>query len=174
GVLPAQRRRSSPRRQRYSARLRSAWKRSTSTPWRAKAKEQRAFSSSPKFWLVLCDSTDLAKRSSTRARLSGHRHESGEIGERGAGRRFIFLRHFRAIDPSRTKAEGRRAHHVPAIRRNENGLARRDLEVLGDERIDLGARLVDADRVDRENGIEVASDVGRLDRGGEHLRRAIR
>src|SRR5262245_25031270 len=47
------------------------------------------------------------------------------------------------------------------------------LKALGHERVDLGARLVEADRVDRENGIEVAADVGRGDGRGEHFWRAF-
>src|SRR5438034_469559 len=120
----------------------------------------------PKVWLLSCDSTDLVKRPSTRARSPGGlRDELVEAGERGVRRRFIFFRQVGAIDPSRAKAEGSRAHDVPAVRRNENGLARRDLEALGHERVSLGTRFVEADRVDRENGIEVAADVGCLDGG---------
>src|SRR6266436_7126784 len=83
----------------------------------------------PKVWLLSCDSTDLVKRPSTRARCPGGlRDELVKAGERGVRRRFIFFRQVGAIDPSRAKAEGSRAHDVTAVRRNENGLARRDLE----------------------------------------------
>src|SRR5262249_58438109 len=103
-----------------------------------------------------------------------HRDEFIEAGERGVRRRFIFGRQVRAIDPSRAKAEGSRAHDVPAVRRSEDDLAGRDLEALGHERIRLGTRLVEADCVDRENSIEVAADASRLDGGGEPVWRAVR
>src|SRR3954464_5918509 len=64
----------------------------------------------------------------------------------------IFLRHVCAIDPDAAEAERARAHHVPAVRRHERHVGGRGAEGVGHHGIDLAARLVDADRVDRQHG----------------------
>ena len=45
----------------------------------------------------------------------------------------------RAVDPERAKAERRRAHDVPAVRRHEYDLLRTHGEAIGDERVDFAA-----------------------------------
>ncbi len=67
------------------------------------------------------------------------------------GRLRVLLRHAGPIDPGDTKAECRSAHAVPTIRGHKQDVTRGRAETVRDHTIDLRVRLVDADRVHRQD-----------------------
>src|SRR6266404_8160852 len=126
----------------------------------------------PKVWLLSTDSTDLVKRPSTRVRSQGAlvMSSSRPASVASGGGSYSSGRWVRLIQAVR---KPKAAAPMTSQRFDETKTASPGA-ILKHERISLGTRFVEADRVDRENGIEVAADVGCLDGGGEHFRRAVR
>src|SRR2546423_1253580 len=94
-----------------------------------------------------------------RVKLERKRCQACEVAHNACRRELgIFVRQVGAVDPHALEAERGRAHHVPAIRRDERDLRWRDAKRVGAHRIDFPARLVDADRVDRKHRVKIGTD----------------
>src|SRR4029077_6461802 len=97
-----------------------------------------------------------------RVKLERKRCQACEVAHDSCRRKLgIFIRQIGAIDPHAPEAERGCAHHVPAVRRDECNVRGGDAEHVGGHRVDFTPRLVDADRVDREHGVEVGADFRR-------------
>src|SRR5258707_248084 len=126
----------------------------------------------PKVWLLSCDSTDLVKRPSTRVRSQGAlvMSSSRPASVASGGGSYSSGRGGRLIQAVR---KPKAAAPMTSQRFDETKTASPGA-ILKHERISLGTRFGEAERVGRGNGMRGAAGGGCLDGGGEHFRRAVR